>query len=284
MRVVRTLQARHDVPPAAIRIYFSGGKGFSLEIPGALFGGFAPAADLSPRFNRLVVDLFGDCSTLDPSIYETIRLWRWPNSRHGTSRLFKIRLSARELETLGMDAIRALAVSPRPFSPDPPDDDWGAAPSLVDAWSDTIAPEPETLYEPAKEGSRPLSPEKQQTLVAVAGRHWHDGQRHTMALGLAGWLALAGVPEAEATSIIDTLSTGDDQREDRLCCVRTTYQRRRAGLSVTGPSRLRTVLTSQEMQAVERALSPGRPVRLLPPPRGRRPIVDLSGTEARHAS
>jgi hypothetical protein len=100
MRIVRTLQARHDVPPAAIRIYFSGGKGFSLEIPGALFGGFAPAADLSPRFNRLVVDLFGDCLTLDPSIYETVRLWRWPNSRHSKSRLFKIRLSARELETL----------------------------------------------------------------------------------------------------------------------------------------------------------------------------------------
>ena len=135
MRIVRTLQARHDVPPAAIRIYFSGGKGFSLEIPGALFGGFPPAADLSARFKRLVVDLFGDCSTLDPSIYETVRLWRWPNSRHGTSRLFKIRLSLRELETLSMDAIRVLAASPRPSLPDPPDDDWDAAPSLVDAWS-----------------------------------------------------------------------------------------------------------------------------------------------------
>ena len=283
IRAVRKLQAQHEVPPTAVRISFSGRKGFSLEIPSAPFGGFTPSADLAIRFKRLAATLFPECRTLDTSIYEMLRLWRCPNSRHGTSGLFKTRLTLGELETLDMDAIRTLAVSPRPFPPDPPDDDWDAAPGLVDAWRSTTAPEPEAPYEPAKEGSRPLSAKEQKALVAVIGRRWHDGQRHAIALGLAGWLALAGVPEAEAKSLIDTLSTGDDQQEDRLCCLRDTYQRRRLGLPVAGPSRLRAVLTSQQMQAVEHTLNIGRPVRLLPSVRGRRPIVELAPVEVGHA-
>ena len=202
IRIVRTLEAR---PRRAA----SGGPCLLLRLQGVLagdsrrlFGGFAPAADLPARFKRLVLDLFRDCSTLDPSIYETVRLWRWPNSRHGKSGLFKVRLSLGELERLSIDAIRALAASPRLFPDDPPDDDWFPRAGLVDAWTATAMPQNDQTSDAANcgvaEGSRPLTPERQRAVVALMARHWHAGQKHTVALGLAGWLALAGVPSSRA--------------------------------------------------------------------------------------
>jgi hypothetical protein len=256
IRIVRTLEARHDVPPAATRSYFSGNKGFSLEIPGALFGGFAPATDVPERFKRLAPILFAECRTLDTSIYESVRLWRCPNFRHGISGLCKIRLTLGELECLSLDGIRALAASPRSFPADVPDDDWFPRVGLADAWAATALPE--RGHEPADvgadEASRPLTSGQYRELLELMTPYWFAGQKHTAALGLAGWLAVAGVPESLAEKLFRALSLEDRKPDDRLRCLRDSYQRRRLGLAVAGPSRLREYVTDEDMETLERLL------------------------------
>ena len=83
----------------AVRVYFSGGKGFHAEIPGTLFGGFEPGTDLHRRLKRAAELLMGDIP-FDGSIYDKLRLWRLPNSAHGSTGLYKVPLTAHEALTL----------------------------------------------------------------------------------------------------------------------------------------------------------------------------------------
>jgi hypothetical protein len=74
--------------------------------------------------------------TADFSIYETLRLWRIPNTRHGVSRLFKIPLTPEELLTSDIGAIRNFAQAPREIEC-APEDDWRTSPTLVALWKET---------------------------------------------------------------------------------------------------------------------------------------------------
>jgi hypothetical protein len=291
LRCITKLSNEHDVPPAALRVFFSGQKGFALELPGALFGGFASAVDVALRLKHLATTLFPGCPTLDMSIYEPLRLWRFPNSRHGTSHLFKTRLSVAELHSMDMDAIRALARSPRDVPDAASDDDWCLRAGLVQTWAATATPahtsQHKLIHTGRDDGTRPLTPEQERALLALMRRYWVDGQKHSVALGLAGWLAQAGVPEPQASRLFRVLSVDDQRPDDRLRCLSDTYQRRRVGLPIAGSSRLREYLTPNDMDTIEpilRGVQPARRVWRVPPIRGRRPIVDLSWEGGREAS
>jgi hypothetical protein len=124
----------------AVRLYFSGGKGFHAEVPHTLFGGFEPSADLHARLKRAARLIMGDIP-FDGSIYDKLRLWRLEGSRHGGSGLYKVRLTAGEVMTLSLDQIRALAARPRPVESVPelapiPDEDWLPVPELVELWEE----------------------------------------------------------------------------------------------------------------------------------------------------
>jgi Protein of unknown function (DUF3631) len=127
------------VPLKAVRCYFSGSKGFSIELPATLFGGFDPSTDLPRRLNRAAALLLPEIE-YDASIYSLLRLWRVPNSRHGTSGLYKVPFTAGEILTLDIDQIREMAVRPRPVEDHPeltpvPDDEWFAVEALVEIWA-----------------------------------------------------------------------------------------------------------------------------------------------------
>jgi hypothetical protein len=257
IRAVTTLEARYDVPPSAVRLAFSGTKGFSLEIPGGLFAGFSPAVDLPPRFKRLADELFADCPTLDTKIYESVRLWRVVNSRHGKSGLYKVRLTLGELNDLSIEEIRCLAATPRPYQ-DAADDDWFPRAGLVELWANTTVPENGHRRDAAEHGaavgSRLLTPEQERDLIKLMARNWFQSQKHNIALGLAGWLAIAGVPEDQAERLFRRLSADDKRPDDRLNCLRDSYARRRSSQPITGPSRLREYLPRDDMDALERIL------------------------------
>jgi hypothetical protein len=257
IRAVNTLEARYDVVPAAVRVAFSGNKGFSLEIPGTLFGGFAPAANLPARFKRLAGELFGDYATFDPKIYESVRLWRVVNYRHEKSGLYKIRLSFHELKTLTIDEIRQLATGPRDFQ-DVPDDEWFPRAGLVDAWASTAIPENgdkpnDGAYETDTE-PRPLTDEQERTVEGRISPYWFQSQKHAVAFGLAGWFAIAGVPFEQAERMFKRLSASDTRPDDRLNCLRDAYTRRTQGLPIAGPSRLQDHLSREDMDALERIM------------------------------
>jgi hypothetical protein len=254
IRGIRTLAVHDDFPPDAIRIAFSGHKGFSLELPGSLFGGFTPATDLPHRFQRLAPALFPDCPTVDTRIYESVRLWRALNTRHGRSGLYKIPLTLAELERFTAEEIRALAASPRPWH-GVPDDEWLPRLDLVALWAATTVPEPKHAQASQPQrvaiGQRPLSPDQEAVLIQLMQRHWNEGQKHHVALGFAGCLVLAGIPKNQATRIFTQLSADDQRPEDRMQCLHDSYTRHRSGLPVAGPSRLGEHLSAEDLDALE---------------------------------
>lgn len=94
-RTLRRWEAAYDLPLDALRVYFSGYKGFSVEIPEELFGGFEPSCGIADKLKVLTGELLADSPTADMSIYNTLRLWRTPNMKNGKSGLYKIPLETR---------------------------------------------------------------------------------------------------------------------------------------------------------------------------------------------
>jgi hypothetical protein len=106
------------IDPAAWQIYFSGAKGFHLMLDSRLFGRVAPSKNLPMLFDSLRRHLAQELpeplrATVDLSIKDRMRLLRLPNTIHERSRLYKIILSAEELQRFGAEEIRDLAKRPR---------------------------------------------------------------------------------------------------------------------------------------------------------------------------
>ncbi|MEM2936040.1 MAG: hypothetical protein QW231_02565, partial [Candidatus Bathyarchaeia archaeon] len=120
---------RLGIPEASIRLYFSGAKGFHVEVPLETFGG-EPHRDLNKIWKRLSewIEEYlhknfqtPKFQTLDWNIYDRRRLWRLSNSQNGKTGLYKVPLSVDELFSLDLEAIKSLAKAPRDFpSSSPP--------------------------------------------------------------------------------------------------------------------------------------------------------------------
>lgn len=108
------------LPIESIRLYFSGKKGFHIEME-ALALGIGPAADLSDTFRYIANDLKDklEIETIDFACYDTRRMWRIPNTKHQGTGLYKIHLTPDEL-ALPLQDIQALAAQPRKYTvPEP---------------------------------------------------------------------------------------------------------------------------------------------------------------------
>ncbi len=126
------LEQEYGVPLDAIGIFFSGSKGFHLEIPVSLLGGIKPSDDLPWKFKNFVLSL-GDWN-FDERIYNHNRLWRITNSKNKKTGLFKIRLTTAELFFLSIEEIKEKAQAPVPLDTFADSDDWLPLPGLVELW------------------------------------------------------------------------------------------------------------------------------------------------------
>ena len=81
------------------------------------------------------------------------------------------------------------------------------------------------------------------------------GQKHFVALGLAGLLGKARVPEDQALAIVRQLSVDDRKPWDREACVRDTYTKLRAGVEVSGFYRLAGIVPDSALESVNGILS-----------------------------
>ena len=115
------LESEFQVDCRNIRIVFSGNKGFHLELPSELFGGFTPSTSI-PRLHNAIVRYLamGFDKNVDLDIYYTLGLIRIENTKHSSSGLFAIPLTLEEINTLTIEQIKALAVSPRDLPIEPP--------------------------------------------------------------------------------------------------------------------------------------------------------------------
>lgn len=112
-----------------------------------------------------------------------------------------------------------------------------------------------------------LDPETQARIIDAVRPSWKQGNRHAVALGLAGMLAKAGVPEEQALAMIGDLAAGDDERDDRMKAVSTSYTRVRSGQDVRGFFKLRESIDADALlfidQALERIRKATNPYRLV---------------------
>jgi hypothetical protein len=98
------------------RIYYSGAKGFHIQIPSDYFG-LKPAPDLNRIIKGIAFELAEDVLEFDPSIYDKQRIFRLPNTINSKSGLYKIPLSFNDLtsadDIIGM-AKQVGKLHPRP--------------------------------------------------------------------------------------------------------------------------------------------------------------------------
>lgn len=120
------------VPADLLLVFFSGSKGFHVQFPSSLAAAH-PGVSFVAIARHFCEAVAGACGvTIDSAMYRTLQPLRSPNSRNEKSMLFKVRLSSEELKSLPIEAITALAQSPRPFAP--PGLVYEPIPGLVALW------------------------------------------------------------------------------------------------------------------------------------------------------
>lgn len=101
------------LPPDSVRVYFTGSKGFHLEVDHITLG-VSPSMDL-PNTYKLIAE---DCrdrlnlTSIDFPVYEPRRMWRMVDSCHQKTGLYKVELLEGELLS-PLDEILSIAESPR---------------------------------------------------------------------------------------------------------------------------------------------------------------------------
>ncbi len=114
IRLCELLCDRIGISYDSLAIFFSGRKGFHVIVPVEVF---------CPRYSEHVLDLLKVMAQkaqaigighLDSSVYTHKRILRLSNSKHGTSQLYKIPLTFKELRDIRMEGILELAQNPRP--------------------------------------------------------------------------------------------------------------------------------------------------------------------------
>lgn len=130
--LIAVLDQQYELPIKSLRIYFSGSKGFHLEIPTNLFGDIEPSIELRLRFKK-IVETFG-IDDLDFLIYGRNWLWRLPNTINSKSGLYKIPITYNELNNLNYDKIKELAKNPRIDVSITSWNEWGMIESFSDLW------------------------------------------------------------------------------------------------------------------------------------------------------
>jgi len=133
--IIGKFETNYEIPLKSLNIYFSGSKGFHIEVPTILFGDISPAKDLPYRFKKIAMK-FG-FSNIDLSIYKSNALWRIPNTINSKSSLYKIPLSISQLRELSIDQIKEHASTPQPEINNTSPYDWFPRNHLSRLWNES---------------------------------------------------------------------------------------------------------------------------------------------------
>jgi hypothetical protein len=114
-QLVNVLDERYGVPRAALVPFVSGGKGMHLGIPTALWA--PPAAGdfhaVCRQFAETVAAVAG--VAIDVGVFDRVRAFRAPNSKHPKSGLHKRYVPVEILDTVTVNGVLGMARAPEPF-------------------------------------------------------------------------------------------------------------------------------------------------------------------------
>jgi hypothetical protein len=181
-------------------LFFSGSKGFHVSLPTALW-----EPEPSPAFHRVsrrLAECIADAAgvAIDAGVYDKVRAFRAPNSRHPGTGRYKRRLSHDELMRLPIDRIAQLAEQPEPFDiPAPPARDRQAAADWLDAERRVRQQaEGKAQRRVAGDGAPTLNRLTLEFIRAGA----EEGDRHRLLFSAAANLAEFGCPPALAHALL----------------------------------------------------------------------------------
>jgi hypothetical protein len=113
-----------------LSVFFSGSKGYHVET--ATGNAVEPTLDAN-QIARKVAEMVASTVAvpIDLGVYDRLRLWRAPNSKHPRTGLFKVRIEPEDLLHASTECVCQRAVEPIPF--DPPAL-ASPAPQFLDDW------------------------------------------------------------------------------------------------------------------------------------------------------
>jgi hypothetical protein len=198
--LAEVLTTRYQVAAGDLLVFFSGSKGFHVGLPTVLWSP-APSADFNRtarRFAEHVAELAG--VAIDTGVYDRVRAFRAPNSRHPKTGLHKRRLTLDELRG-PLDGILELAKTPVPFTlptvakiSDQAAADWAAAVGLVKT---------EGKAKVARRAAGNGTPTLNRSTVAFIREGAGTGDRHRLLFSAAANLAEFGCSPALAVALLE---------------------------------------------------------------------------------
>ena len=194
------LVEQYGIDPGNLLLFCSGSKGFHVGLPTALWSP-PPSVDFqrtARRFAEHVAELAA--VTIDTGVYDRVRAFRAPNSRHPKTGLHKRRLTFDEL--LGpLDAILELAKTPAPFdvptcstTSNQAAADWQAAAALVANESEAKA---------ARRANSNGSPVLNRSTLDYIRNGADRGDRHRLLFSAAANLAEFACTPALAVALLE---------------------------------------------------------------------------------
>lgn len=100
-----------------------------------------------------------------------------------------------------------------------------------------------------------LTDDEIDAIVGALRRSWVDGQKHELGLAIGGILAKNGVPETQALTIMERISSAEDRPHEREQVVSDSYERARNGLDIRGYQALREIVPGEALAIVDGILS-----------------------------
>ena len=194
------LVERYAVEPGELLLFFSGSKGFHVGLPTALWTP-SPSADFHRTARRFAERLAELASvTIDAGVYDKVRAFRAPNSRHAKTGLHKRRLTFDEL--LGpLAVIVELAATPAPFDVPNVTGTSEAAAADWQAAADLVAREGEAKA--ARRAAGNGSPTLNKATLAFIRDGATTGDRHRLLFSAAANLAEFHCPLPLAVALLE---------------------------------------------------------------------------------
>jgi hypothetical protein len=195
-RLVNSLVDDHGVPAECLLVFFSGSKGFHTGLQTALF---APApCEGFHRIARHFAQRVAEQAevVIDTGVYDPVRAFRAPNSRHPKTGLYKRVLPADRLDAMTADECIELARTPTPFewplvedSPDMLAALWAQSTTAVLAEAEAAAQRRADIAD-----GKARAKLNDLTRRLLNGEPMQEGERHKRLYSAAANLAELGVP------------------------------------------------------------------------------------------
>ena len=201
IRLAANLDERYRLPDDSLLLFFSGRKGFHIGLPTCLWSP-APSDVFHKTARRFAENVAQLCDvTIDTGVYDRVRAFRAPNSRHAKSGLHKRQFSYDELTGLSLERIVELAREPAPFDLPTPTAtseqaaaDWQAAIRQV---------EQETEAKAARRVAGVDGATLNQQTLGFIREGAGTGDRHRLLFSAAANLAEFGCPPSLAHALLE---------------------------------------------------------------------------------